>query len=56
MPVKLRDVSTLFIREVPAQLHAAFRAGCALRRISMRKKIIEMLRDELKKWDKPPSK
>lgn len=45
---KLPVMQSLFVRKISADLLAAFKAHCALRGKTMREKITEMLKREIK--------
>lgn len=38
----------IFVRDVPAELHARFKALCAANRMTMRKKILELVAQAIK--------
>jgi len=44
------------IRDVPADLHHAFKGACAIEGVSMRKKLIELMREYVERQEKKPKK
>lgn len=48
---EVNDISAINLRDLPRELHAAFKAACARRRRTMRGMVIAFMRDAIKQPD-----